>query len=113
VRVAAFRFDLPAIVADLKGGVVSTRYPEKPSWLVFHQDGTQLAVTAINAFGADLLTLCDGTASPSELVARLQGVHGQGQPPARFSSSCRDALRQLAGLDLLETSFPQPPEEGR
>ncbi len=113
VRVAAFRFDLPAIVADLKDGLVSTHYSEKPSWLVFHQDGTQLEVTAINAFGADLLALCDGTASLAELVARLQGVHGQGQPHALFDSSCRDALRQLAGLDLLETSFPQPPEEGR
>jgi hypothetical protein len=113
VRVAAFGFDLPAIVADIKGGVAGTRYPEKPSWLVFRQDGTQLEVTSINVFGADLLALCDGAASPDELAARLQEVHGQGQPHALFSSSCRDALRQLAGLDLLETSFPQPPKEGR
>lgn len=113
VSVATFRYDLPAIVADLKAGVVKTRYVETACRLLFRQDGAQLEVAAIDPFGAELLSLCDGTATLAELAARLQKSHGHGQPDALFNTDCRAAIRQLAGLDLLEPGVQRPTEEGR
>lgn len=113
VRAAAFRYDLPAIVADLKAGVVRPEYPAVPSWLIFRQAGEQLEVTATNAFGFDLLAGSDGATVVAELAAQLQDVHGTGQPAAAFLAGCRDAVRQLVGLGLLEPKFNASPEEGR
>jgi radical SAM superfamily enzyme YgiQ (UPF0313 family) len=113
VRVAAFRFDLPAIVADLKAGVVSAGYPEAPSWLVFRQEGAQLEVTAVNAFGFDLLARSDGATPLDELAAILQSAHGGNQPAAAFLAECHEAVRQLAALELLEPDCWTTPEEGR
>lgn len=113
VVVAAFGFALAQIVADLKAGVVRPHYPEQPSWLVFRQDGTQLEVAAIDAFGGELLALSDGATSVAGLADRLHDAHGHGQPVDKFHASCRDAVCQLAGLELLETGIPIPPEEGR
>lgn len=113
VRVATFRHDLPAIVADLKGGVVRAEYPAVPSWLIFRQAGEQLEVTATNAFGFDLLAGSDGATAVAELAARLKDLHGAGQPAAAFLAGCRDAIQQLAGLGLLEPTFNAAPEEGR
>ena len=106
VRIATFRFDLPAIVADLKAGTIRANYPEKPSHLVFRQDGAQLEVLAIDAFGFDLLALSDGSASCGEVARRLLDDHGSGRAEPVFLASCRDALRQLAGLDLIEINQP-------
>ncbi|MHB8709449.1 MAG: hypothetical protein ACYC9I_11290, partial [Desulfuromonadales bacterium] len=113
VRIAAFRHDLPAIVSDLKAGTVRSRYPGQPSWLVFRQDGMQLEVTAVNAFGFDLLTRSDGTTDLAALAAQLQAAHGANRSAAAFLAACRDAAQQLAGLDLVEPGLRITPEEGR
>ena len=113
VRVAAFHHDLPAIVADLKAGTVRSHYPGQPSWLVFRQEGLQLEVTAINAFGFDLLTRSDGTTGLAALAAQLQAAHGANRSAAAFLAACREAAQQLAGLDLLEPGLRITPEEGR
>lgn len=113
VRVAAFRFNLPAIIADFKAGVVRSCYPVEPSWLAFRQDGAQLEVLAVNAFGFDLLTMSDGMTGFAALTARLHVVHGEDRPVAAFLAACRDAAQQLVALDLLESGLRRTPEEGR
>ncbi|TLM66305.1 MAG: B12-binding domain-containing radical SAM protein [Deltaproteobacteria bacterium] len=113
VRVAAFRFDLPAIVADLGRGVAAPRYPQTPSRLVFRQDGAQLEVAAIDAFGFELLARSDGATPLAGLAAALRQDHGAGRAPAAFLGDCRAAVRQLAELDLLEPGTGISSEEGR
>jgi hypothetical protein len=113
VRLAEFHFDLPAIVTDLKAGIVRERYPEQASCLVFRQQGSELQVSTVNAFGAELLALCDGNSSLTDIAARLQPGHGAGQRPEEFFAACCDAAQQLAGLDLLEMTVEQQPDEGR
>jgi 3-oxoacyl-[acyl-carrier-protein] synthase-3 len=73
----------------------------------------QEMVGATNAFGFDLLAGSDGATVVAELAAQLQDVHGTGQPAAAFLAGCRDAVRQLVGLGLLEPKFNASPEEGR
>ena len=102
MHIAAFRFDLPAIVADLKRGVVGTDYPQAPSWLVFRQEGAQLEVTAVDAFGFALLAGSDGATPLTELAAQLRAVHGAGRSAAAFLADCRAAARELAGHALLD-----------
>jgi hypothetical protein len=113
VRLAEFRFDLPAIVTDLKAGIVRERYPEQASCLVFRQQGGELQVSTVNAFGAELLGLCDGNSSLTEIAARLHPGHGAGQRPEEFFAACCEAAQQLAGLELLEMTVEQQPDEGR
>lgn len=113
VLLATFRHNLPAIVAELRDGTVRSRYRPEPSRLLFRQSGGQLEVAAINAFGADLLTLCDGTSTVAELTSRLRSRHGDGQSNAGFASDCREAVRQLARRRLLETAAAPSPDEGR
>jgi len=113
VRIAEFRFDLPAIVADLKAGIVRERYPEQASCLVFRQQGSELQVSTVNAFGSEFLALCDGKNSLTEIAARLQPDHGAGQRSEAFFAVCCEAAQQLADLELLEMSVEQPQDEGR
>jgi hypothetical protein len=113
VSIAAFRYDLPAIVADLKAGKVRERYPERPSRLVFRQGGAQLEVLAVDAFGFALLALSDGAARIPELAGRLQPGHGRGASPSEFMANCQEACRQLVDLGLLEAGSPRSSEEGR
>jgi hypothetical protein len=113
VRVSEFRFDLSAIVADLKAGIVRVRYPEQASCLVFRQQGSELQVSTVNAFGAEFLAQCDGKTSLAEIAARLQPGHGAGQRPEEFFAACCEAAQQLASLELLEMTVEQQPEEGR
>jgi len=113
VLTAAFRFDLPAIISDLRAGDIRTDYPESPTFLVFRQQGTTLDVTAVNAFGRDLLDLCDGDLDPANIATRLRPRHGAGIDDDAFRSSCQEALRQLAALGLVSAAPPHPPSEGR
>jgi radical SAM superfamily enzyme YgiQ (UPF0313 family) len=101
VLVAGFRYDLPAILADLAAGILHADYPETPSCLVFRQQGNELEVTAINDFGRDLLQLCDGSLTPEQIADRLRTRYAETTAPVAFSDSCRQALRQLAELRLL------------
>lgn len=113
VDLAAFRFDLPAIVADLRNGTVLPRYAPSPSWLVFRQQGSELEVTAVNEFGSALLARCDGRATLAELAGCLHAGYGAGLAPTDFLAACREAAAQLAGLGLLESPDQQPFVEGR
>jgi hypothetical protein len=113
VCIAEFRFDLPAIVTDLKAGIVHERYAEQACCVVFRQQGSELQVSTVNAFGAEFLAQCDGKTSLAEIAARLQPGHGAGQRPEVFFAACCEAAQQLADLDLLEISVEQRPDEGR
>jgi radical SAM superfamily enzyme YgiQ (UPF0313 family) len=113
VLTAAFRHDLPAIVADLRAGDIRPGYPEAPTWLVFRQQGTALTVDAVNEFGHDLLKLCGGGLSPAELAERLRPRYGGGMPAAAFDESCREALHRLAELELVAAAEAPDLREGR
>jgi radical SAM superfamily enzyme YgiQ (UPF0313 family) len=113
VSIAGFRFNLPAIVADLKSGTVRPGYPQQPSLLAFRQSGSELLVTALNDFGGELLSLCDGSNTVEEVARRLQARYAAGLPEKDFLAACREAARQLAGLDLLARPVGPEPDEGR
>jgi hypothetical protein len=101
VLAAGFRYDLPAILADLGAGDIRERYPEVPCWLVFRQQDNELEVTAINDFGRDLLELCDGSLTTRQIADRLHLSYGATTDPAEFDNHCWQALRQLADLRLI------------
>jgi hypothetical protein len=113
VRLAAFRFGLPECGDVVDDGVIRSRYAEESSRLVFRQEGAQLEVMAIDPFGFELLANSDGMTSLAGLAAQLRRVHGEDRTAAEFLAECRDAVQQLAGLDLLEPGARTTPEEGR
>jgi radical SAM superfamily enzyme YgiQ (UPF0313 family) len=113
VLVAGFRYDLPAILADLGAGDIRERYPEAPCWLVFRQQGNELEVTAINDFGRDLLELCNGSLTTRQIADRLRLSYGATTDPDEFDNLCRQALRQLADLRLVAADDIHESSEGR
>jgi len=110
---AHFNHDLPAILDDLRAGVLRECYPPASTWLVFRQQGRELEVSRTNDFGRDLLELCDGTRTPEEIAAQLRTRHGAETDPGEFTELCRQALRQLAELDWLAAVEHQETGEGR
>jgi radical SAM superfamily enzyme YgiQ (UPF0313 family) len=111
--VAGFRYDLPAILADLGAGDIRERYSEAPCWLVFRQSGNELEVSAVNDFGRDLLELCDGTLTPMQIADRLRGCYGAATDPDEFDERCLQALRQLVDLRFVAADDIQDSNEGR
>lgn len=113
VLLAGFRYDLPAILADLAHGDLREWYPETATCLVFCQQGSELEATAINDFGRDLLDLCDGSLTPEQIAARLHGRYAEAADLAAFIEVCRQALRQLVELRLLAAGLIDHSREGR
>lgn len=96
-----FDFDLPFIVADMQQGHFLDQYNLEESWLVFHQVGEQLEVSAINQFGRDLLDLCDGSVKLDEIVDGLYHQYGSGMPFEEFRGDCREAISTFEQMCLL------------
>ena len=113
VLVDGFHYDLPAILADLASGDIRECYREASTCLVFHQQGHELEVTAINEFGRDLLELCDGALTPEQMADRLRSRYAGTNDPVAFSANCRQALRQLAELRLVAGNDIDGTNEGR
>ncbi|KIH78032.1 Radical SAM superfamily enzyme YgiQ, UPF0313 family [Geoalkalibacter ferrihydriticus] len=105
VLLAGFAFDLPRIVADLRAGRVQPDYPQDDSVLVFRHNEGLLEVSAINTFGHDLLTQCDGRTDFAEIARRLYRLHGGARDPQEFSVLCRESLRQLEDMQLLSAQL--------
>jgi len=110
---AHFDHDLPAILDDLKAGILRENYPPASTWMVFRQQGKELEVCRTNDFGRDMLELCDGTRTPEEIAALLRPRHGADTDPGEFTELCRQALRQLAEHDWVAIAGNQEPGEGR
>lgn len=113
VLAAEFRYDLPAILADLASDQIREDYPETATCLVFRQEGSELEVTAINEFGQELLTLCDGKLTIEQIAAKLHAHYAESTDIAAFSEICRQALQQLAELRLLDVEEINHSREGR
>lgn len=113
VLVSGFRYDLPAILADLACGEIRPDYPETATCLVFRQQGSELEVTAINEFGRELLALCDGSRTTEQIAASLRSRYAESTNPAAFSEVCRQALQQLVELRLVAVDGSDHSHEGR
>ncbi|PLX81203.1 MAG: radical SAM protein [Desulfuromonas sp.] len=100
-----FDFDLPFIVTDMQQGYFHDRYGRQESWLVFHQVGEQLEVSAINQFGHDLLDLCDGSVKLDAIVDALYRQYGSGMPCGEFAADCREAVATFEQMLLLQSSI--------
>jgi len=107
--VREFRHNLPEIIADLKEGIFSECYDEAPAIVVFMPKENGLDVSEINEFGRDLLELSDGSSSMEEIARELFRRFGSGMDPARFHDECREAVAQLAAMDLLQRADSAPP----
>jgi radical SAM superfamily enzyme YgiQ (UPF0313 family) len=103
-----FRYNLPAIIADMKDGVFREQYPEESTILVFLPRRNGLEVTEINGFGRDLLQLCDGSVSMAEITAELYRRYGTEMDPAVFSDECREAVASLMDMELLQWADNAP-----
>jgi radical SAM superfamily enzyme YgiQ (UPF0313 family) len=99
--VERFAHDLPAIIGDIKRGVVRADYPHKETWLVFLHRDEQSEVTELNDFGIELLGLCDGSRPFEEIAGVLHGRHGRNIETDAFATLCREALATLAGLGMV------------
>lgn len=104
VLVAAFAYDMPTILDDLKSGCIHEIYPPHQVWLVFRQQDEMLDITEINDFGRDLLEMCDGTHPIEDVAERLYSDYGQEMTPAAFAESCREAAAELESMNLLYPS---------
>lgn len=113
VLVTGFRYDLPAILADLARDEIRPDYPETATCLVFRQQENELEVTAINEFGRELLALCDGSRTTEQIVASLHSRYAESTNPAAFSEACRQALQQLVELRLVAVDASEHSREGR
>ena len=113
VLVSEFRYDLPAILADLAGDKIRENYPELATCLVFRQQGSELEVTAINAFGQEMLALCNGSLTMAQITARLHARYAESTRLAEFSEICRQALQQLVELRLVAADNSEHSREGR
>jgi radical SAM superfamily enzyme YgiQ (UPF0313 family) len=107
--VREFRHNLPEIIADLKEGIFSECYDEMPTIVVFMPKENGLEVSEINEFGRDLLELSNGSSSMEEITRELFRRFGSGMDPARFHDECREAVAQLAAMDLLQRADSAPP----
>jgi len=107
--VREFRHNLPEIIADLKEGIFSECYDEAPAIVVFMPKENGLDVSEINEFGRDLLELSDGSSSMEEIARELFRRFGSGMDPERFHNECREAVAQLAAMDLLQRADSAPP----
>ncbi|PLX86662.1 MAG: radical SAM protein [Desulfuromonas sp.] len=113
VLLAGFRYNLPAIVADLREGRYPRDYPQEPVWLVFRQGEDELEVTEVNDFGRDLLDQCTGEATVDEIAARLYPRYGREMERAEFFAACREAAGDLSELKFLTGDQPPDPTDGR
>ena len=99
--VTDFRYDLPAIVADLKEAHFQSDYPLQPTWLIFQQSGKRLEVTEINKFGKEFLELCDGSRTVDEIAESLFSTFGENLEYPTFLEECRQALTSLTEMGML------------
>jgi radical SAM superfamily enzyme YgiQ (UPF0313 family) len=104
--VAAFTKSMPAIVADLKAGIFSERYPDAPGWLVFHQEKNELNVMEINDFGKDFLDLCDGESSLERIAETLYPRYAAELSTEAFFEACRQTAEELSEFKLLGKFAP-------
>lgn len=101
VLVSDFVYDIPAILADLKEGIFDGSYPTFPvTLLLCHSEG-RLQVEAINAFGRDLIGLCDGSRPVEAVVAALREAYQGEMSEGDFFDACRDAMAALRDLGYL------------
>jgi hypothetical protein len=99
--VTAVTKNLPAIVADLKAGIIREQYADAPGWLVFHQEKNELSVMEINDFGKDFLTLCDGHRSLEKIAELLRCRYAESLSDEAFFAVCRDSAEELTKIKLL------------
>lgn len=104
VVVREFCHNLPGIIDDLREGLFRENYPPEPTLLVFSAGEEGVEVTQINAFGRDLLELCNGSARLEEIAHDLYRRHGSGMGSDRFFHECREAMDTLRELELLRLS---------
>lgn len=116
--VREFAVDMDQVVADLRAGSVREAYPPEPGCLVFLHGRDGLRVSAVNAFGRDMLELCTGKNSATAIANTLFRTYGDHMAPEAFDSACREALDQLAGLGFVQPGrepgefAPQEPQTG-
>lgn len=101
ILMAGFRYNIPAIVEDLKSGYFKETYSPNPTWLVFHHQENQLEVTEINDFGRDFLQLCDGSATVEEIAGNLYPRYGQDMASEVFSNICRQTIDGLRDMKFI------------
>ena len=100
-QVEAFRFNIPAIIDDVKREVFLRNYEHEPVQLVFISKDTGLEVVETNEFGRDLLASCNGSASVDVIAAGLYSRYGTGMGTDAFRDECRDALTALQEMDIV------------
>ena len=102
IVVGEFAFYMPDIILDLKSGRLVDSYPRKRCFLGFRLAGDQLDVFEINAFGKDLLELCDGKKTIQEIASTLYKEHGQGVKEEEFANLCLEALVTLGEMGCID-----------
>jgi hypothetical protein len=100
VIVEVFDHDLPAIIEDLRGGIVGRHYPPAVSRLIFEHRQGQLEVSEVNAFGNDFLAMCDGSKTVEQIAEALFAGHGEGMEYALFVAECEQAARTFAAMRI-------------
>jgi len=99
--VEEFRFNIPAIIDDVKRGVFLQNYEHEPVILVFVSTNTGLEVVETNEFGRDLLARCSGSVTVDGIAADLYSRYGTGMGTDDFRNECRDALEALGKMDIV------------
>jgi radical SAM superfamily enzyme YgiQ (UPF0313 family) len=113
IAVEEFAFDIPLVIIDMIAGRFRRDYPFRRTWLVFRQEDSRLEVDEINAFGRDLLELCDGSMTVEEIARRLQGRYGGDMDPLEFLGSCAEAVHTLGEMKLLDSGQSDDVKERR
>ncbi len=102
VLAESFRFNLPAILADLKNEIFHPLYPQDRVTLLFQNGEGGMEVTEVNPFGEALLCLCDGTRSLQEISGELFPRFGEDAPLPDFHEACRQAAQELGRMAFLD-----------
>lgn len=107
--VEEFRCNIPAIIEDLKKGIVCGSYADQPAILVFVSRQSGLEVVEVNEFGRDLLTRCNGSATVEGIAAELYDSYGSGMNTDDFRRECSDAIQSLESMEIVQRVTVTPP----
>lgn len=108
--VEEFRCNIPAIIEDMKNGMICGRYADQPATLVFVSRQSGLEVVEVNDFGRDLLTRCNGSATVEGIATELYDIYGSCMNTDDFRQECREAIQSLESMEIVQRVTATPPE---
>lgn len=102
--IAEFAFDVPAIILDLKEGILNNRYAPSRSTVLFRQFGDQLETASIDDDVRHLMGFCDGNRTTEEIISLM--AESRHRSFNDVKDYCFDALNALAEAGYIELGAP-------